>query len=670
LGGVKRKLLKYLMLENEVTLNGVITGFNLSKSDVTDIMIEINQSFDKDVIITDQQGIIYISEKSKMLCYKSFFHGKEKLFTYHEVNARYNLILIELLVDKEYSSLQKLADVCLVSKNTILNDMKAIKNDLEQKGLDIVYSRKKGYSITGLEFSVRNLLVAAVKTILRSSSGRILLEEKGLITESEIFLLRKRLEQVEMRIGIQLTDEQLDELPYIIQLVMKRAYKFNRKWSFRIEKYDIKNTVEYPQIKNMLWDYNGLNETDLLYLSLQVLSSNMVESALQISDGDEISIATEKFIQNIESYLAIRISKRSELREKVILHMRPAIYRNLLGFQINNPLTEEFIREHQEIYNVVQKSVHPFEQIIHHRLSKQEVVYLSMIVLGWIYQTEETEAIFQAVVLCQSGTSISKLLLVTLQSMFSDIDFIGAYSVRQFEQLKDEVDFIFTTVPIKSSTTTFLIPSILDKQSRIDLKRRVNTEMKDNNYTMTRKLISSISHYIPTENVEEVSKIIDNFFRSGNIDVEDNFKKKEEQFIFSIDHISIVDESIKWEELVNFSMKSLLKRKSITESYINETNKVFFEHYEQMIIAPDVFLPHVSPEYGVIKMDFQVVIFKNPIRIPSGGEVKIVVALAPSVDNEHVSTLIRLNNLLLNPEVLLEIIEVNNVLAIKKLLNK
>lgn len=130
-----------------------------------------------------------------------------------------------------------------------------------------------------------------------------MLEEKNLVDSSKIFRLRKRLERVESRIGITLTDEQLDELPYIIHFVIKRAKKLDTKWSFKIEKYDIKNTVEFPEIRQMFWDYDFLTQSDLLYLSLQVLASNMVESALAITDGDEVSEATDKFIDNIEANL-------------------------------------------------------------------------------------------------------------------------------------------------------------------------------------------------------------------------------------------------------------------------------------------------------------------------------------------------------------------------------
>ncbi len=51
------------------------------------------------------------------------------------------------------------------------------------------------------------------------------------------------------------------------------------------------------------------------------------------------------------------------LKKKVILHVRPAIYRTILGFQINNPLKKQFIKEYTPTFNIVEKASKPFEKI-------------------------------------------------------------------------------------------------------------------------------------------------------------------------------------------------------------------------------------------------------------------------------------------------------------------
>ncbi|NBJ68088.1 MULTISPECIES: helix-turn-helix domain-containing protein [Clostridia] len=196
MGGDKTRIIQHLIRKDNVQIQELMREFQLTKLEVRKMINKINDSFSKNVIISSDQAV-YMTEAAKMLCYMKFFREKGKLFSHHEFATRYNLIIIVLAVKKKYLSLLELADICLVSKNTILNDMKLMKQDLEQKEIDVDYSRKHGYVMKGSEFAIRNLLVTAVKDVLRSLAGRILLEEKNLVDSSNIFRLRKRLEQVE-----------------------------------------------------------------------------------------------------------------------------------------------------------------------------------------------------------------------------------------------------------------------------------------------------------------------------------------------------------------------------------------------------------------------------------------------------------------------------------------
>ena len=60
---------------------------------------------------------------------------------------------------------------------------------------------------------------------------------------------------------------------------------------------------------------------------------------------------------------------------------------------------------------------------------------------------------------------------------------------------------------------------------------------------------------------------------------------------------------------------------------------------------------------------------KKPAFTPNGEEVKIVVALAPSVENDHVPTLIKLNNLFMDKNVMCQIMKEENIFTIQSMLN-
>src|SRR5699024_800856 len=142
--------------------------------------------FSNDVILMDETEI-YISEKAKTEIYKRFFDVEDRIFTFIDVDQRCSLIYILFTTSKYFLSLQEIADLCLVSKNTILNDLKVLKKKFEESGLSVKYERKIGYSIEGSEFIIRNKLAECIKRILKVSGGGILLDETNLINENEIF---------------------------------------------------------------------------------------------------------------------------------------------------------------------------------------------------------------------------------------------------------------------------------------------------------------------------------------------------------------------------------------------------------------------------------------------------------------------------------------------------
>lgn len=455
-----KELITYLLLNRQVNLRNVSKNFKVSKEAISAQITQINHLLKSEPILIDHD-MIFVTDVCREACYRLLTAEEQQLFSFYEVNIRRKLIMIKLLLHNHYMSLGALADYVYVSKNTMLTDVKSIKESLHEFEIQLDYSRRDGYAVSGSEFLIRNLLAELIREVVQTPYGKFVLDEKKLITVSEVFLLKKRLEKVESKLQITFTDEQMEELPYILHGIIKRSKVTNKKWTFKIEMYDIKNTREFPIMKEMFWGYDFLSENDLLYLSLQVLASNLVESALHFSDSEEIAYAVDEFIRLLEMYFATEIMKKNEFKEKVILHVRPAIYRTILGFQINNPLKKQFIKEYTPTFNIVEKASKPFEKLVGHKWSEEEIVYLSMIVLGWMYQIEETEQpIFRAVVLCKSGTSISKLLLENLKMMFPNIDFQGAYAVRQLSTVARDIDFIFTTVPVQSDATIFVIPSI------------------------------------------------------------------------------------------------------------------------------------------------------------------------------------------------------------------
>ncbi|WP_158736934.1 BglG family transcription antiterminator [Alteribacillus sp. YIM 98480] len=587
---------------------------------------------------------------------------------------RVQLMLITLLVEKESLSLQDLAERTEVSKNTVLLDMKLMKRKLEDKSIEVKYSRKHGYFISGSEYQLRNLLVTELKQLFQFEFANTLLKKKQLIEPNEVFLLRQRLLRAEQRLEISFSDEQIEVLPVTLHLLIKRIQAFQQEWVPETEDYGVFHTDEYEAFQQMFWDQNGLTEKDRLYLTLQVLSSNMLEAAIHLSHSEALKTAIDRFIDQIELNLVTSLVRKEELKEKLWLHIKPAVYRVKLGLHVQNPLTQIFQDEHASICSIVNGAAGALEDYIGKSLPEEEKVYIAMLVQAWIYQTnEQGEKIFKAMVVCRNGTSVSKLLLETLKLMFPHIEFLGAFSERTFNQ-KETVDFIFTTIPLHTSQKTFIVNPILDQKERAHLRKNVRKYIERDNEKKARELLHSLRDHIEMEKQDVIHEKIVDFFDKSYSDNKNNQKTEEKEhqpfFTFEEQHIHIIEERVTWKEAVCYSLHQMKERQAIESRYMDRVLELFLKESDRMMLGPHVYLPHAKPSDGVRKEDFDILLFRSPVEMPDGGMAKALVTLSPIDFQHHVPTLLSLNELFMDETKSQRFYQANHALEIVETLQQ
>ncbi|SFG32474.1 BglG family transcription antiterminator [Sporolactobacillus nakayamae] len=641
-----------IILDREIT-NLILVQKHLSVEEIANhLSTEKDRVLERIHLISEQlphesievvNGEVKVSEKCVDELYASLVGNLSSNSNEYEVDLRKNLIKLELIVRNNHHTLQTLSDLFYVSKNTVFSDMKYLKEELKNLNLHVTYLRKDGYQINGPEYLIRNHLVQLINELLKTAYGRSCLIDRFDINKEMVSRIKQKLESIEEEIMIRLTDEQIENLPIILSILLQRVQNFPRAWSFKVERYDIRNTLEFPVIKKQFREFPFLKDVDLLYLSLHILSSNRIESALDFADSEEISSSVNQFITLLKEKLAIDFVKETDFKSKIMLHIQPAIFRNILGFRVNNPLTERFIKEHYYVFKAVtHASRKSFGTILEHDFSDEEIVYLSMIVLGWMYQTDEdSSAYYKAVVLCFNGTSVSKLLLENLKDMFPDIEFIGAFSFRQFEQMNLEPDFIFTTVPMKSRITTIIVPPFLEPDSRKQLRKVVSKLLSQDPKRKAKGIVFAIKDLIPEDKRELAELALKSFFDKE----EEKRPIYRERISLTEENISVIDSPVSWENCVDIAFKPIINRKSIENDYIDKCKSIFYSNYRQMLIGPEVYLPHaaVSKESA----DIQITIFKRAVTNPDGHSFKIMVALVPEKTNAHVPLLLKLNDVFL-----------------------
>ncbi|MEK5382420.1 PRD domain-containing protein [Niallia sp. FSL W8-0635] len=656
------RMILHLLLNVQTSLEDIESDNGITQDKTKECIRIINRKlseFKETKISINSSGEIMISPSTKEALYLFL---KENIFQsddYLLPELREQLITIKLLLSKDGFSLLELASFVQVSKNTMLNDLKNVKKNVLKESLTLEYSRLTGYQIVGEESRCRQTLVSSLKKIL-TVKGNLILFKKKLVDKNEIFLMKKRLLTIEKRLGVSFTDEQLEHLPFLLLVLIKRMQTATKS---KIEEpSNLVYSSEFTIIKEQFWHIPTITEQDKGYLALQILSANMLHTSYDFLQDYEIGDAIHDFLKEVEKSLAINPIGMEDLKNKLIHHLKLAIFRTKYSLSIKNNLTEEFIKEYPSIFAIVKKSIRSLEHITNSQFSDDEIIYIAMHFQAWVYQSNEgTNTSYKALVVCRNGVSVSKMLLASLRDYFPFVHFIGAYSERTFSEVEEDVDFIFSTVELITKKKVFLTNPILNKTNCISLEREVHQYIDTNIQLRSSKLTNHLSKYIPKKNLPIVKQIITEFMN----DSYKLTKSKIEEIIspifpFSKENILFNYENINWEEAVELSFQPLLNRKSVTNSYVKNTINSFRKDGSHMVIGPEVYLPHAPTYDGALRNDFCMLICKEPIKINKKDRANIIIALSPSRNNSHVPTLLHLNKLFLDNHIYQSILYAND----------
>ncbi|MFD1415753.1 BglG family transcription antiterminator [Oceanobacillus jeddahense] len=631
----EKQIISDLLKEHHLSIQKILTSYGLTNEKLEQLKNEVNERFHQDIIFSNDE-IIYIPHKYSKRIASHYHIPIDEMTPIFKPEVRRDVAFLKIALDNsDYLSLLELSDHCLASKNTLTNDIKVVNNEIKDDGISIEYTRKNGFHLAGDEVRIRAEIINIVDRLFLYPNGRNLLEDKVINTKEEHFLLTERIRKLERKINITFSDEYLSKLPYIILIMIKRASVMKDEWTLPIKYQELNQTSEFKQIQELFWEYPDLSVQDLAYLSLIFLGANRIDLDSNLASEKEVEEFVLFIIERLEDKLAFNFGD-NQFKKKLIQHLSPALIRKRLGLTLENPIQRDFINRYYPVYEVIKEIVDEYKRIT---LSEAEVVYLSMIVLGHMYQVSndayQNNKDVTAIVVCQSGNSISELMNVQLKDMFPNINFLGTYSERQFYYEAIDVDIVFTTAPLETDKKTFVMVNLFDEKKRKEFIKRVENHIVANPSIKTKQLMNFLRDVIPEEKFEDIKEKAHRFFQDDkeSTDITDS--------ILKINQINFVHTNNIF-EMAQIGLNKMLERESITSAYSEEALNIFKEKYESMLIGPEVYLPHAHYNDGAYYEDFQLVI--SPI-------IKTcVLCLSPSKGNSHVKKLLQFNSLFMDAE--------------------
>jgi len=487
-------------------------------------------------------------EKKEQLLALVQMENSIKVFT---PNERYTIIVSELLQNNEPVKLYNFTKILNVSEGTISNDLDKLGEWLKAYNLNLVRKQGLGVYIEGCEKDKRrasvNLIYENVDekqllnfiqeniTKLPESNGSIEIKTRNrllnLIDKESIKKLEELIFKAEEDMGYKLADSAYVGLIVHLALAIKRIKNNEKIMMDQVFLNDLKKNSEFEIAKtlslNISTNFNiDIYEDEIGYITMHLMGSkvrgNVFQSEVKsIGNFELVKLVREMIkIAEAETGKFVGIGNNDKIFIGLVNHLEPAIKRLKMNMDIRNPLLEEIKMLYPHLFMVSSKCARVLEDYLGLKLPESEIAYIAMH-LGAVIEKKEIlpERLFRIAVACPSGIGTSRLLATRIEKEYDNIQVVDVISTIHVEEnwLKQEgIDFIISTVPIKSEYIPAITvnPLLLDEdKDGIDKLIKKIEMLVTSSYDRRRTKLSLKDKLLKMNRYSEaIIQVLDNFF--------------------------------------------------------------------------------------------------------------------------------------------------------------
>lgn len=582
----------------------------------------------------------------------------EKNYTFSQ-SERIEIISLMLLIHSYGCKADEICDFIDISRSTFKADMRFVREIFEKENLTIISKANKGLIIQGNEIIIRKLLLENFKKVFEVEDKKLKFFEKNnnqkiniiknYIKTEDIFSAAEYLEQVKKDLNKKISDEAYQILIIYILILIKRLEN-NLTLEKNIQNQEfIKSTADFNAVKENIKMLEkeknfSINEFEIMKITEFILGAHTYNFKYSFYENwIYIEKLADDLIGKVSEKVNINISNDNTLRDGLINHLIPTIYRLKNDIELENSIHEEIIDQYPVLYSEVKTALKKIEDFIGKEFSENETSFFVVhFVLSIKRMAEQLETKKKILIVCGLGYGTSNLLKQEMEDFF-DIEVKDLVPLNNLKNIDiSEIDFIITTTDINKkdfSVPVIKVNSILTKENIIELlaagiknrKNRVNIS----------EIIKIIKKFSDIQNEEHLTNDLIKYFENLENKKVENFIEPSLTDILPLKNIKIAKYMNNWEQAVFEAGKILKDNGYIKEKYLYEMIEKIKELGMYMLIGEGIILPHADIGENVIKTGISYLQLKTPVLFQNI-EIKHIFALASCDKKEHIKGLLEL----------------------------
>lgn len=535
-------LLSYLIrLKEAETVMAISAALGQSRRKIYYHLDKINEALPSHVaqIVSYPRVGILLNSEQKAACQQLL----NEVTDYHYVmkgDERRSLSAIYIAVATERVTLDKLMMINDVSRNTILNDLAELREELSSYNnkIQLHATKAKGYYFDCHPMALIQYLYKVLAGVYQGGNSSFielfdhkLSETQGLSAyfskevldyfHEYLFLSQASLGKT---INIQDSQFMLQILPFILlsyrnmQLhsETKTALKSDFNLIWKRKEYQIAKALAselYHNFKLRLDDIE-VGMVAMLMLSFRKDQDHHVES----QDYEQMRATIGDFIDQLELRYQLHFTHKKDLLRQLTRHCKALVYRKAYGIFSINPLTDHIKEKYEELFAMAQSCAVILERTWQIRLTDDDVAYLTIHLGGELRHSHADQEKTKLVIVSDDGIGIQKLLLKQCQRYLPNCQIEAVFTTEQYQSVFDlmSVDIVVSTTDALEALVPILIvnPILSDddiirlirfsKQGRLsdssrfslELEKAIETIVKDDadRYALKTKIEKLIHH--------------------------------------------------------------------------------------------------------------------------------------------------------------------------------
>lgn len=628
-------LLYLLYIDDYITIKNLSIEKNISKRSIYYDLCKINdwlQAHEIDTITVERKKGIYLSLKQRqdiINLLKNVSINSMYLFSPME---RVKIIICTILKRSKPVFIEDFINLCHVSRNTIISDLKVVVTKLQESNLVLTYENKEGYVIKGDVIRKRSVFFLMFTNLADLYKKKII----PLDNEEKIEELYKRLKKVENELHADYVSGVLFSIAVFFASLSSRSEVLI--FSIR-DKMEISRTDEYKLVCKYFGDFN---ESEQYYLSLHLLGSRLQTIPINLmKESDEESYTLAKaLVAEFSRIACVEFDEIEEIEQALFAHLKTSLYRYRYGIQLSNPMLDDIKNQYPELFGITKKACEYLEQQIGVPIPDGEVAYITLHFGGYIEDNRINKDNLNILIVCPNGISTSNMLRKEVRTLVPHAHQIDVISLSKYNSLKQTYNVVISTVAIEGVKNLIIVHPILTDNDRVMILRKcmVNEFKYD---VDIQSMLDIAKPYMSIEDLSKYKQDLINYLSAINTKPLVSNQNYGYGIMSYLDknHINIINEKMSWQESIYCMGKILLNENCIEKRYMDAIIQKNLKLGPCMFITDNVVLAHAKIEEGALNLGINIGVFHKPIIFTENKKCEIMIFLVAIDQESHLKIL-------------------------------